>query len=67
LAQARLLYWQRRCLTYHAAADEVVYEQDPAAAAALLARGGGYVVWPMSGATSLSAQPVYAAALVPAC
>jgi hypothetical protein len=34
---ARLLYWQRRCMTYAPPADLVVYEEERAAAEALLA------------------------------
>jgi hypothetical protein len=41
---ARLLHWQRRCMTYAPPADLVVYEEDPAAAEALLSRRGGEYV-----------------------
>src|SRR5438105_10681008 len=45
--QAQVLYWQRKCLTYTATADQVVYDEEPAAAARLLARSGGeYAPYP---------------------
>jgi hypothetical protein len=40
--QARLLYWQRQCMTFTRPADFVVYEEDPAAAAALIWQDAQY-------------------------
>lgn len=37
LRQAQCVYWQRQCLNYTAAPDQVVYEEEPTAAARLLA------------------------------
>src|SRR5688572_27391931 len=37
---AQFLYWQRQCLAYAPAADQVVYDNDPARAAALLQQPG---------------------------
>jgi hypothetical protein len=36
--RAKLLYWQRQCLTFRFPPDVVLYERDPAKAAALLAK-----------------------------
>src|SRR5207302_4952739 len=36
----KLLYFQRQCLSYAAAPDQVMYEEDPARGAVLLKRAG---------------------------
>jgi hypothetical protein len=62
-AKARLLYWQRRCLTYHAPADLVVYEKNSPDAARLAALGGEYANAAPSGPPGMAPFPPVAAHL----
>src|SRR5436305_1688958 len=67
--QAQLLYWQRKCRTYTAPRDEVVYEEDPAAAARLLVNNAAhYAPYPLKRTPAPGAPaPANAAARLPAC
>jgi hypothetical protein len=69
--QAQRLYWQRRCLSYRASPEMVVYEEEPRAAAALLASHSAYGAYLLrrgtGGAASGSSGATSAAAHVPVC
>ena len=45
--QARVLYWQRQCLNYRPAANDIVYEEEP-----------GTTVWKRLGVSLLSLLPI---------
>jgi hypothetical protein len=62
-AKARLLYWQRRCLTYRAPADLVVYEKNSDDAVRLVALAGEYVNAAPPATPGLGAFPPVAAHL----
>ena len=63
--QARLLYWQRQCMTFSAPADMVVYEEEPGAVARLLHVPAYTPYVPPS--FSQSASTAQAAAFEPSC
>jgi len=55
--KAKLLYLQRRCLTYSAAADQVVYDQESATTAERLKTAGYEVILPDFGTVAPIAVP----------
>lgn len=65
LSRSNVLYAQRRCLSYTASPEQVVYEEEPTRVAGMLKQSGGYVSYPLE--RHLGKKSRAAAATIPDC